>query len=51
MKMGTETRSDEEIDNTIERWHRGHGLDQSLHAFLGWTWEEYKHWVETGEKP
>jgi len=49
--MGRETRSDEEIDDEIEKWHRGHGLDQTIYEFLGWTREEYGRWVETCEKP
>lgn len=46
-----ETRTDDEIDAAIERWHSGHGMGQQLHEYLGWTWEEYGHWVETNEKP
>ena len=49
--MRSETRTDEEIDDAIERWHGGQGMGQELHEYLGWTWEEYGRWVETGEKP
>jgi len=43
--------SDKELYEQIESWHKGAGADQNLHEFLGWTWDEYARWVETGEQP
>ncbi len=34
------------ISNSIDAWHEGAGAGKSLHDFLGWTWEEYKDYVE-----
>jgi hypothetical protein len=42
---------DDELDDMIDEWHRSVNLDMSLHEYLGWTWVEYKHWVETNEQP
>ena len=36
----------EEMDNSIELWHRGYGVGQKLYEYLGFTWDEYKEWVE-----
>lgn len=47
----TETRTDDQIDDAIELWHGGHGMGGEIYEYLGWTWEQYKHWVETSEKP
>ncbi len=44
-------RTDEQIDDAVERWHCGAGMGQSLGDFLGWTEIEYARWVETGKKP
>jgi hypothetical protein len=44
--------SDDELDNKIVEWHDGPAYaSMRLHEFLGWTWDEYKHWVETNEQP
>lgn len=38
------------IELMIAEWHDSDsGLD--LHEYLGWTWEEYSHYVETRELP
>ena len=39
----------EELEAKVEAWHNGAGTDQELHVWLGMTWEQYKHWAETGE--
>ncbi len=49
----------EDIDDHIDRWHDAEGMvegdagdtQESLAQYLGMTWEEYKHWVETSELP
>ena len=41
--------SAEAIHDYIERWHSGAGLGQSLHAYLGMTWENYSAWVKNPE--
>lgn len=43
--------TDEEIDNLIDEWHNDPRITKPLHEFLGWTWLEYKRWVERGIKP
>lgn len=43
--------TDEEVDDAIDAWHDGAGPGQSLHEYLGWTWEQYAHWVQTNEIP
>lgn len=42
--------SDKEVDDLIEMWHESEE-DVPIHEFLGWTKEQYKRWVETGEIP
>lgn len=37
------------IDDKIAAWHDGDGEGLELHEYLGWTWEAYCHWVNTGE--
>lgn len=44
-------RTEEEIDDLIDYWHTVDDGEAPLHEFLGWTWEEYKLWVETGTQP
>jgi hypothetical protein len=41
--------SAEAIHDYIECWHSGAGLGQSLHAYLGMTWEDYSAWVKDSE--
>ena len=43
--------TDEELDDLIDKWHNGAGKGKQLYEFLGWTWAEYKRWVERGIKP
>ena len=38
------------IEELIEFWHEGDDT-MDLHEYLGWTHEEYKHYLETGEEP
>lgn len=47
-----ETPEERHINDLIDLWHLDLvGRDQELHEFLGWTWEQYTSWVETGEIP
>lgn len=43
----------EELEDKISTWHDApsdsHLASVPLHEYLGWSWEQYKHWVETGE--
>ena len=39
-----------DINDKIEEWHTSEG-HKTLHDFLGMTWSEYAHWVETLELP
>lgn len=41
----------DELDTKIEAWHNGDGEGKHLHEYLGWTFEEYKCWVEIGRMP
>lgn len=43
--------SEAEVENAIDAWHDGAGPGLELHEYLGWTWDEYKLWVESGEVP
>ncbi|MGY1946670.1 hypothetical protein [Nocardia asiatica] len=38
--------TDDEIDDLIDAWHNGAGYGMPLYEYLGWTWNEYKAWVE-----
>lgn len=40
--------TEENIDELIETWHNGDSK-QPLHEFLGLTFEQYSHWVQTGK--
>lgn len=42
--------SKKELEDLIDEWHRGVGA-QPLHEFLGWSWDEYRHWVYTNRQP
>lgn len=37
--------TEEEIDDAVERWHKGAGEGLELHEYLGWSVEEYSAWV------
>lgn len=40
------------VDETIREWHMGgFGLFCTLAQALGWSQEEYEHWVKTNELP
>jgi len=49
--------TESEVDSRVELWHSMPRSDwerlgcPSLHAFLGFTWDEYARWVQTGEIP
>lgn len=40
-----------QIHGKIGEWHDRTDDGQSLHDYLGWTWEQYKTWAETGKIP
>jgi hypothetical protein len=42
--------TEEEIDDLITLWHATKS-ELRLHEFLGWTWDEYTDWVESGIVP
>lgn len=37
-----------DIEVKVDAWHNGAGEGRTLHEYLGMTWGEYAHWVETG---
>lgn len=43
----------EQLDAKITAWHdapdESPEAKMQLHECLGWTWEQFKHWVKTGE--
>ncbi len=39
------------VEAMIDEWHKDPLLDLELHEFLGWSWQEYATWAETGETP
>lgn len=43
--------TDEEVMDLIDKWHDEGHTSMSLHEYLGWTWEQYKRYVEKGEIP
>jgi hypothetical protein len=43
--------SENDIEHRIDEWHTGEGGSADLHDYLGWTREEYAHWVEQSELP
>ena len=47
----TRPRTEQELDDLIMYWHDVDDTERPLHEFLGWTWDEYKHWAETNEMP
>lgn len=52
-KGGRQPLTPEELDARITAWHDAPSdsyiAQMELHEYLGWSWEQYKHWVETGE--
>jgi hypothetical protein len=41
---------EDEIEDLIHQWHNANTL-KPIWEFMGWTYDEYKVWVETGESP
>jgi hypothetical protein len=40
------------IMDRIDEWHHTpENGDVALHEWLGWSWDEYKRWVEASELP
>jgi hypothetical protein len=50
------SREDRILD-AIDEWHKADKetlpfpVHRSLHDYLGWSWEEYSHWVRFDEPP
>jgi len=42
---------EKQLDQLIEDWHESPNDARPLYEFLGWTKEEYGHWIETGQQP
>ena len=38
------------IDDMVDEWHDG-ASELLLHEYLGWTFQEYKTWVESSVPP
>lgn len=38
-----------DVEDAISEWHLGAGPGVELHAFLGWTWEEYVEWARCAQ--
>jgi hypothetical protein len=41
----------DELYDKIDAWHGNEDYPGPLHEYLGWTWGEYRHWVQTGKTP
>lgn len=41
------------IEDAVDSWHASthDQMGVELHEWLGWTWEEYKRWVEGYDPP
>lgn len=39
------------LDDLVDRWHEDIGIVMPLHEYLGLTWAEYGHWVQTCQLP
>lgn len=39
--------TEEDLEEFVELWHMGDSKE-SLHEYLGMTWDEYKTWIEKG---
>ncbi len=45
-------RTETEVLARVEAWHECDDYDPGdMHDAIGWTWEEYARWVETGALP
>jgi len=47
-------KTEDEINNIIDAWHESSNINFAeieIYQALGWTWEEYATWVETGKIP
>lgn len=42
---------DDEIHEMIDRWRERDGVRETLPLWLGWTHDEYHHWLTTAEPP
>jgi hypothetical protein len=49
------TTDDEEMNRAVADWDSYRSTPyapyRSLPDYIGWTVEEYNHWLKTGEKP
>jgi hypothetical protein len=49
--MSTPERA-QRIDDAVEAWHvSGPDETRELHEYLGWTWDEYRAYVERNVYP
>jgi hypothetical protein len=52
LRHGRFYASDDDVLDAIDYWHdHEEELDEHLHDFLGWTWEEYRRFVEVCRRP
>jgi|GEM_PF-6202868 len=42
--------TDSELNDRIDAWHDS-DTTQMLYEFLGWSWSEYRKWVQEGIQP
>lgn len=35
----------------LERCYRDNKFNLTIHTLQGWSYEQHRHWVETGEEP
>ena len=51
--MPADTVREARIEDFIARWHDAPPgeLDGPLHEEMGWTWEEYAAWTQSGVLP
>lgn len=38
------------VNDLVSKWHQGSG-ETPIHKYIGWTEDEYAHWVETCQLP
>jgi hypothetical protein len=51
-RSSSPAKSSSEVDKRVDEWHDGKaGKNVELYEYLGWTQEQYRKWVETGELP
>lgn len=52
LEEGSRGYSRDELDDKIHEWHSsGPEETRDLHEYLGWSWDEYATWIESGIQP